>query len=349
MVDFAYSDLIFLENPDDRTERSLDLEEIQYILNYTDKNPNSTLHEISYLFSDIFGRKIDHTIVRDLIRESSHQSFLQEVNEKAAQQQNADKNVSTTEKLGHPPSQMETSEKYDGFGLARKKPAKTVKEIEKERIMETFSQDLYEEMSHRQSLTDEYLSNDKLRALALEVAADPKYEGHLSNTFSYQWISRFRKKFNIESSRTRFVSTIDQKLQIIQFIENNQGVSYGEVGRHFSKVFGRQISRWTVRGIHVNREKYLEKQNEQSQDVVIIGEESGMNSDMARKNFSLELYEELSRRQNLTEDDLTSIEEIRSLALEIAHRPKYEQYFSSYKFSNGWIESFRENFNLARK
>ena len=60
-----------------------------------------------------------------------------------------------------------------------------------------FSQDLYEEVSRRQNLTDENLTTDEnLRALAVGLAADSKYGGVLSShKFSRSWLLKFRKKF----------------------------------------------------------------------------------------------------------------------------------------------------------
>ena len=60
-----------------------------------------------------------------------------------------------------------------------------------------FSEDLYGEMLRRQSLTTENLAaNERLRALAFELAANPKYGGVLSNhKFSNSWLLAFRKKY----------------------------------------------------------------------------------------------------------------------------------------------------------
>ena len=76
-------------------------------------------------------------------------------------------------------------------------------ELEEESIRETFSQDLYEEMCRRQSLTEENLDTyDKLRAIARELSADPKYKGYLSNyKFSYPWLTAFRKKIGRDRSK----------------------------------------------------------------------------------------------------------------------------------------------------
>ena len=146
--------------------------------------------------------------------------------------------------------------------------SKTDEEIEL--IRETFSQDLFAEVSRRQSLTTEYLSNEKVRSLAKELAVDPKYEGYFSsNNFSYRWMANFRKKFNMDDLyKKRF--TLDEKLQIIQFIDSNPGLTNVVVGRHFSTILGRKVDPGVVRKIKLNREKYLK--NEANQDALTIEE-----------------------------------------------------------------------------
>ena len=54
--------------------------------------------------------------------------------------------------------------------------------------------DLRGEVSRRESLTDENSrTNEKLRALALELAADPKYAEHLADFACFNvWLTSFR-------------------------------------------------------------------------------------------------------------------------------------------------------------
>ena len=124
-------------------------------------------------------------------------------------------------------------------------------------------------MSRRQSLTDESLAtNEEIRAIALELAVDPKYEGYFSsNNFSYRWMANFRKKFNMDDLyKKRF--TFDEKVQIIQFIDSNPGLTNVEVGRHFSTILGRKVYPDVVRKVKLNREKYLK--NDENQDFLAI-------------------------------------------------------------------------------
>ena len=157
-------------------------------------------------------------------------------------------------------------------------------------IRETFSQDLYEELSRRQSLTDENLkTNKKLRVLALELAEDPKYSGYIEYsgqmskgyiTFSDEWLNQFRKKFGFETV---------------------------------------EIS-----------EKFIPREE----------------ADLIREVFSQDLYNEIYRRQSLSDENLTTYEKLRALAVELAADPKYQGYLSSYKFCNSWLTRFRKKMNF---
>ena len=91
-------------------------------------------------------------------------------------------------------------------------------------------------MSRRQNLTGEYISNEKVRGLAKELALDPKYQGYFSsNKFGYDWINRFRNKFGMKDLyKKRF--TLDEKLKIIQYCDDNPGLTYVEVGQHLSRI-----------------------------------------------------------------------------------------------------------------
>ena len=150
-------------------------------------------------------------------------------------------------------------------------------------IRQTFSQDLFEEFSRRQSLTDEDLTTDKkLRALALELAADHKYKGYLKYLeFSDTWLFEFRKKFRMNG--------------------------------------GKQIDEY----VNPNELKEL------------------------KETFSQDLYDEMTRRQSLTEENLANYENLRVLALELAADPKYKGYLSTYKFGRTWICAFRKKFNIC--
>ena len=287
----------FLEHPDDR----LNLEDMQCIINYADKNPESTLHEIALHFSHIFGHKIDHTIVHQIIRE----------------------NVPN-----------KNTHKY-----------RTAEEIQL--IRESFSQDLYDEMSRRQSLTDENLTtNENLRALALELAINPKYDGYLSSyKFQIGWLSKFRKKYNLEVSGRRWFS-LEQKQEILKYIESNPGLGVREVGAHFSTIFEQTISATTINKIRQNREKILNTLS--AHEKKSIEEKATFAScDLAKRSFSQTLYEEANRRQSQTEEDLSSNKHLRALALELARQPKYEKYMGNFKFSNTWLSEFRKKFKMV--
>ena len=125
-----------------------------------------------------------------------------------------------------------------------------------EEIRETFSQDLHEEVSRRQNQTGEYVTNEKVRTLAKELAVDPKYEGYLSSyKFGYDWITHFRNKFDMRDLyKKRF--TLDEKVQISVFIDNNPGLTNVEVGRQCSTLLGRKVAPEFVRKVKLNREKW---------------------------------------------------------------------------------------------
>ena len=208
--------------------------------------------------------------------------------------------------------------------------------------------------------------------------------------------------------------TIRDKQQIIQFMDKNPLLSMSEIAQHFSTVFNREISRHTVLGIKHSREQILNYQGDlgdtslkqNPKEFVLMRElydavpqkpgvsqkqnltEENLKSlvvklaandkyqgyfssfefcegwiayfcrkfnlkyirtsvaNLTRKNFSQELFEEMCRRQSLTDENVTSYKQIRALALELARDPKYEKHMGSSKFGNLWIAKFRENFNL---
>ena len=193
---------------------------------------------------------------------------------------------------------------------------------------ETFAKDLYDEMSRRQSLTDENLATyENLRVLALELAADPKYEGYLSSCkFSDPWIGNFRKKFNIGQQ----YNTTIEKLQILQYSDTNPELTLKEIAEHFSTLYRRTISIPAVSVIRKNREKLIDKKEEKS----------------IRETFSQDLYEQLSGRQSLTDENLAINESLRALAVELAVDPKYKGYLKSHTFTNSWLQQFRKKNNL---
>ena len=355
-------------NPADITDRSLGIEDNselllrdkQSIIFYAVKNPNATLREIALHFSDILGRRIDHTIVHKIIKEKvdgksdlytqqyprileNHlrESFLKDLYEKWSHRQSLTKENMASDKNLRPlalelaadpkykeyftankfcsdwmtrfrkkynleRSSLTAEEKSEICDYKRENPTTALREMasiftsrfdkrvgrnmiarvlkdsqlmrtdeEIELIRETFSQDLFEEVSRRQSLTAEYLTIENVRAIGKELAVDPKYQGVLSNhKFSYQWISDFRKKFNIiyKNKQTGVIYnkrfTLDEKLQIIQFIDSNPGLTNVEVGRHFSTILGRKVYPDVVRKVKLNREKYLK--NDENQDFLAI-------------------------------------------------------------------------------
>ena len=185
-------------------------------------------------------------------------------------------------------------------------------------------------MSRRQSLTDENLTtNENLRALALELAADPKYKGYLSShKFVDPWPYLFRKKFNLKDLKGQ-VRTISEKQQILKYSDSNPELSLREIGEHFSTLFGRTISENTIQYIRKTREKLMDQQEEEN----------------ARDTFSQDLYEEVSRRQSLTDENFTN-KNLRALAKELAADPKYKGYLSNNMFSNRWIANFRRKYDM---
>ena len=76
----------------------------------------------------------------------------------------------------------------------------------------------------------------------------------------------------------------------------------------------------------------------------------------AKRSFSEELFEEASRRQRLTNEDLPedlfvdmfSNKNLKTLALELVRKPKYEKYMSSFKCSPRWLTEFRKKCGIKR-
>ena len=86
----------------------------------------------------------------------------------------------------------------------RRNREKLMDKIEEANIKEMFSQDLYAVMSRRHRLTIESSTNAQIRAIALELADDPKYKGYLSRyKFSDLWILNFRKNINLKHTENR--------------------------------------------------------------------------------------------------------------------------------------------------
>ena len=69
------------------------------------------------------------------------------------------------------------------------------------------------------------------------------------------------------------------------------------------------------------------------------------NADVSSNTFKQDLYEELSRRQSLTDDDIFSNENLRAIALELARKPKYKQSMANFKCSESWMTKFRKQFH----
>ena len=296
-------------------KRGLTLADEQCILYYANKHPDSTLGEIAKHFRDNFGHEIDHTIVHRIIKE------------------NIDKEVQNAEETDVLKKPKEIIDGKQDENVSPRKYIILANSAESNLIRETFSQDLYEEMSRRQSLTDENLTtNENLRALALELAPDSKYKGQLSShKFANPWPSLFRKKFNLE--RYRILST-SEKQQIINYSDSHPGLTSTEIGDHFSTIFGRTVSRWTVSSLRKNRKKYMDEKEDPN---------------LIMEIFSKDLYAEFSRRQSLTNENLSTNEKLKALALELAADPKYKGQLSSQRFYYRWLSQFREKFNFKKR
>ena len=160
-----------------------------------------------------------------------------------------------------------------------------------------------------------------------EMCIRDRYKGYISsNKFSWSWCSFFRDKYNLNRERI----SIYEKLQILNYSDRFPKSSLKKVAEHFSTVFRRSITYWTVSAIKKNREKLMDEKREEN----------------ARKIFSQDLYEEMSRRQCHTNEDLATYKNLRPLALELSANSKYEGYLSSHKFSKKWCYRFQEKYNL---
>ena len=307
-------------NSEHKVVKPLSKEDKQCIVYYANKNQHSTLQEIASHFAENFGYEIDHTIVHEILRENinSTESKLQTFEETDAlknrekmMDKKRDENVS---------SEIEYCNMYNI-------PVVSVDAVN--HIKETFSQDVYDELSRRQSLTEETLtSNEEIRALALELATDPKYKGVLANhKFSSTWVLHFRKKFNFQYSDRRCLTTSEKQI-IIEYSDNNPQLNGRQLGEHFSTLFGRNVTRFTIANIRKNRQRYMDE-----------------NADVSSNTFKQDLYEELSRRQSLTDDDIFSNENLRAIALELARKPKYKQSMANFKCSESWMTKFRKQFH----
>ena len=355
-------DFNFDRKSEKRGPRTLCKEDQQCIINYADKNRDLTLHEIALRFSNKFEKVAVNTFISGKEASTIRETFSQDLYEEICRRQSlTDEDFTTNEKLRALALELSEDSKYHGYlkrqisegklkfsyhwlnnfrknirkngekWMDGKEDANVNFNLKKEvdlikACKETFSQDLFEEISRRQSLTDEKLTtNENLRVLALELAADPKYKGYLrSLKFCKSWLCRFREKYNLNDGERNF--SITEKQQILQYTDNNPKSTLKEIAEHFSTVFGRSISTSTVSAIRRNREKLM-KEN-------------------VKETFLQDLYEEMSRRQSLTDENLTTNANLRALALELAADPKYKGYLSSQKFSNGWLYLFRRRINL---
>ena len=148
----------------------------------------------------------------------------------------------------------------------RKNREKLMDEKREENVTKMFSQELYKELSRRQSLTDEYLASyENWRAIARELAADPKYKGYLSShKFSKNWYSLFREKYMKDSGN--HVSKTE-KQQILLYIDYNPESTVKEIAQHFSICFGRPISEKIVQNVRKtesNRPKFYDERKIES-------------------------------------------------------------------------------------
>ena len=318
---FLFREKYDLKNP----ERLFSITEKQQIIQYCDDNPELSLTNegIADHFSTLFGRKISSSTVSEV----------------------------------------------------RRNREKLMEQKREENVRETFSKDLYEEMSRRQSLTEENLAtNENLRPLATELAANPKYEGYLLDCkFSDIWISRFLKKYKLKETfmasafvRKTFTDDLYEEMNRRQSLtrkrvgsnENLRALALelakdpkykGQLSNHkFSDCW---ISKFRKRTIYKQREECT------SEPMFMNSEEvHAREAREAKRSFSEELFEEASRRQRLTNEDLPedlfvdmfSNKNLKTLALELVRKPKYEKYMSSFKCSPRWLTEFRKKCGIKR-
>ena len=66
-----------------------------------------------------------------------------------------------------------------------------------------------------------------------------------------------------------------------------------------------------------------------------------------KATFYHELFEEASRRQSITSEDVYSDKNLRALALELARQPKYKEYMRNFKCSRASLTRFRKKFHIV--
>ena len=204
-------------------------------------------------------------------------------------------------------------------------------------MRESFSEELYEQLSLDQSPTKDLVkSSQEIRDIALKLARDPKYVGIYANfTFGQFWLRGFRNKFKVKSKNG---VTIKQKQVIIHYMDANPYLSDKEISQHFSTVFKRKIWPKFFKEIRNRREEIMNYKGD-LEDQIIEGSKE--------VELKRELYEETCFRQSLTDENLTTFEKLRPLAVELAAHEKYKGFFSSFKFSKTWVYHFRKKFNLV--
>ena len=207
-----------------------------------------------------------------------------------------------------------------------------------------FSQDLYEKMSRRQSFTDEnFTTNEELRALALEQAADPKYGGHFANfKCSDSWIIRFRKDFVFQRNCEHPSLSVADKQCILHYADKHPDSTLREIALYFSDNFGQKIDHTMVDEIIRQNIDF-----KQSQLKTFESDCSSKGKLIPKANFYQELFEEASRRQSTTSEDVYSDKNLRALAFELARQPKYKENMRNFKCSRGSLTRFRKKFHIV--
>ena len=211
-------------------------------------------------------------------------------------------------------------------------------------IQESFMKELFDKLSLKENLAHvNSKSNPQLRALAVELARNPKYIAYYGKLpFCGRWLTKFRRKFNIDGKNDKYAKvTIKEKQEIIQFMDENPQLTDKAVSQHFSTVFGAEFSPYCVYAVKLKREAILNYKGDLS--------DLTLKKDSREIDLMQELYDETCCRQSLTNENVTTYDKLHALATELAGHEKYRGFFTNHKFGRRWMRGFRKQFNMEVK